>query len=321
MPMTLLTVSLVAVVTEAPNLSHGPLPLLLIMVCAYFVQVRDERTRVTGFALTAALCAQSGFAWFMAVLAVPLLLVLLYGAVRSGRPIVHHVIGVAVVLASLLLFFYGLRFDPAVSCFRFPDPEPWRYVKFMGVMVLKTTELTLVWARPLGFIGALLGLCLVLWSGCTTVATAGQDRLASTVFVLSAFSMTFAANTAMGRACLGVEAAGAERYVPYTLPLLVATYLFVSMWPRFQRLRRVVIMGCFVFVATKEIVLARWVIREPEHYAQIKTSFRSCYLGGATLEACSAKWPIHPDPQGIRLQEKLDYLRDHRLSLFRDVPR
>jgi hypothetical protein len=161
----------------------------------------------------------------------------------------------------------------------------------------------------------------VLWSGYTTVATAGQDRLASTVFVLSAFSMTFGANTAMGRVCLGVEAAFAERYVPYTLPLLIAAYLFVSMWPRFQRLRRAVIIGWIVFAATKEIVLARWIVREPAQYAQIKTSFRNCYLGGATLEACSAKWPIYPSPQQMRLQEKLDYLRDHRFSLFRDVPR
>jgi hypothetical protein len=320
-PIILLTVSMVAVVTEAPNLSHGPLPLLLIMACAYFTSVGDERTRVTGIAVTAAICAQSGFAWFMAVIAVPLLLVLLVGAIRSGRQAIHHAIGVAAVLVSLSVFFYGLRFTPAVICFRFPDPQPFRYLKFLGVMILQTAEFTLIRAYPLGLVGAVLGLGLALWSGFTTVATAGKDRLASTVFVLSAFSLTFAANTAMGRVCLGVEAALAERYVPYMLPLLIAGYLFVSMWPRFPRLRRAVIIGCFAILVTKETMLSGRPVEESNYIARIKASFRDCYLGGATLVACSARWPVHPDPKATRLQEKLDYLRDHRLSLFRKVPR
>jgi hypothetical protein len=320
-PIALLTVSMVPVVTEAPNLSHGPLPLLLALICAYFTQVEDERTRVTGTAVTAAICAQSGFAWFMAVIAVPLLLVLLYGAVRSGRRVVHHVIGVAVVLASLAVFFYGFKFIPAVACFRFPDPQPWRYVKFVGVMVSQTAELTQIWAHSFGIIGSLLGLCLALWSGFKTVATAGKDRLASTVFVLSAFSLTFAVNTAIGRVCLGLGAALAERYVPYMLTLVIAAYLFVSMWPRFRYLRMAVIIGLFAIAITKETMLTKRPIEESNHYARIKAGFRDCYLGGATLQACSAQWPIHPNPQDTRLQEKLDYLRDHRLSLFRKVPR
>ena len=320
-PILLLTVSMVAVVTEAPNLSHGPLPLLLVMICAYFTQVEDERTRVTGIAVTAAICAQSGFAWFMAIIAVPLLLVLLFGAVRSGRRSIHHVLGVAMVLVSLSVFFYRLKFMPAVTCFRFPDPQPFRYVQFVGVMVLQTMEITPIWTRPLGLVGASLGLCLVLWSGWMTVTTAGKDRLASTVFVLSAFSLTFAANTAMGRVCLGLEAALAERYVPYMLTLVIATYLFVSMWPKFPRLRMAVLVGFLAIAAAKETVLIRRPLAESDHYARIKSSFRDCYLGGATLAACSARWPIHPDPKDTRLQEKLDYLRDHRLSLFRGVPR
>jgi hypothetical protein len=317
-PIALLTVSMIPVVTVAPNLSHGPLPLLLVLLCAYFTQIGDERTRVTGTAIIAALCAQCGFAWFMAIIVAPLLVVWLVGAVRSGRRPIREAIGLAMVVGSFLVFVYGLKFTPAVACFRFPDPQPWLYVKFVGVMVLQVAELPPTWAHPFGVLGALLGVCLALWSAWTTVRTAGKDRLASTVFVLSAFSLTFAANSAVGRVCLGLEAATAERYVPYTLTLVIAAYLFVSMWRRFPRLRMAVIVGLLVVAAGKETFLTSRPIKEADHFARIKASFRDCYLRGQTLEACSARGPLFPNPKDTRLQEKLDYLREHHLSLFRN---
>jgi len=318
-PVALLSVSLVAVATVAPNLSHGPLPLLLVMVCAYFAQAKNERTRVIGIAVSLAIGIQTGFTWFLAIVVVPLLLVLLLAAIRSGRPARYHVLGLVLVVASLAVFFYGFVFEPAVACFRFPDPKPWRYLGFMGVMVQRVTEFTSKGGRPLGILGVLLGLGLVLWSGWTTLVTFGKDRLASSVLVLSAFSLTFAANTAVGRLCLGENAGAAGRYVPYMLPLVIAAYLFVSLWPKFRRVRPAIIIAFFAIAFVKETVLARSALVEADHYARIKASFRECYLGTATLAACSAKWPIHPDPRATMMQEKLDYLRDHRLGLFREV--
>jgi hypothetical protein len=318
-PIALLSVSLVSVATVVPNLSHGPLPMLLVMTCAYFAQARNERTRAIGIAVTLAISIQTGFAWFLAIVAIPLLLVLLIGAVRSGRSATYHALGLGLVIASLAVFFYGYRFVPAVACFQFPAPKPWRYLSFIGVMVQRLLAFTIVEGRPLGILGAILGLSLAMWSGWTTLASAGKDRLASSVFVLSAFSLTFAANTAVGRLCLGEEAGTAGRYVPYMLPLVMAAYLFLSLRPGFPRLRQIVIVGCFAFAAVKETVLVSSALAEPDYHTRIKASFRECYLDTARLAACSANWPIHPDPQGTKLQEKLDYLRDHRLSLFRTM--
>ena len=320
-PIAIITVSMLGVATVVPNLSHGLLPLLLVMICAYFVQVNDERTKVLGFALTATLCAQTGFTWIMAVLAVPLLLVFLVGALRARLRATWHAVGVAAVCGSLGLQFYHFPFTPAVTCFRFPDPHPFRYLQFIGVMVLRTTEVIEPWAYPFGLVAALLAVGLALWCGWRTVVTAGKDRRATTVFVLSSFSLAFAANAAVGRVCLGIAAGSAERYVPYMLPLAVAVYLFVALGPRFRRLRQAVLVACFALAAVKETALAGTALREADHYRRIKASFRTCYLGGATMKACLARGLIHPDPEYTHLQEKLDYLRIHRLSLFRGLPK
>ncbi len=316
LPMVLLSVTLLPVMTVVPNVSHGVLPLLLVLLCGYAAQIARPRARALALAGSAALCAQTGFAWYMALIAVPLLLLLLLGAVRARRPVVYLLVGLAVLLASLAIFFHDFKVAPAVACM-VPDPHPFRYLQFVGIMFLRAGDLSPAWASALGYVAVAFALGLLFWSGWRTVVTAGEDRLGTTVFLLSAFSLLFAANAAIGRVCLGVQAGGAERYVPYTMAVIVAAYFFVSMGPGLGRLRPAVLVGCFAVLVGKELVLVRSSMAEAGHYTEIKTSFRKCYLGGATLETCSARWPIHPDPKGTHLQEKLDYLRAHRLGLFR----
>ena len=185
-------------------------------------------------------------------------------------------------------------------------------------MIQRMTEST---ARSVGVVGALLALGLVLWSGWTTVASAGRHRLAASVFVLSAFSLTFAANTAVGRLCLGYEAGHAGRYVPYMMPLVMAGYLFIALLPSLQRIRPVLIIAFLALLAVKETVLVHHALVEPRHFARLKVSFRKCYFANPNVAACSVRWPLHPNPVGSKIQEKLDYLRDHRLGLYREAAR
>jgi hypothetical protein len=313
-PAALLTVSLVSVATVSPNLAHGPMPLLLVLTCAYFAQVRRESARVLGIAFTLALSIQTGFTWLMVIVVFPLQVVLLVEAARAGRRVRHHVFGLALVVASLGVFFHGFHFEPAVACFSFPAPQPWRYVVFIAVMVQRMIESP---ARWMGMVGLSLGLGLALWSAWTTVVTAGRDRLAASVFVLSAFPLVFTANTAVGRLCLGYHAGTAGRYIPYSVPLVVALYLFIAVWPRLRWIRPALVLGLLALLTVKETTRVHEALTESRYYARLKLGFRSCYLERANLGICHARWPLHPAPEQARIQEKLDYLRAHRLGLFR----
>jgi hypothetical protein len=74
---------------------------------------------------------------------------------------------------------------------------------------------------------------------------------------------------------------------------------------------------CALFVV-KEFWLTDGPVLEAQRIHGLKSSFRDCYLGTENLGLCSANWPIHPDAKASRVKEKLNFLREHRLSLFRE---
>ena len=91
---------------------------------------------------------------------------------------------------------------------------------------------------------------------------------------------SFAALTAVGRVCLGIDAAAAARYVPYALPALLALVIAVRAWiPASLQLRA---LGALlaVFVAKETLVSLR-PIRETTLLVDGKQRFRACLLDRA----------------------------------------
>ena len=131
---------------------------------------------------------------------------------------------------------------------------------------------------------------------------------------------SFAALTAVGRVCLGIDAAAAARYVPYALPALLALVIAVRAWiPASLQLRA---LGALlaVFVAKETLVSLR-PIRETTLLVDGKQRFRACLLdraGDAALCERDTGFALHPNPTVSRLQEKVDWLRARRLGPFRD---
>ena len=167
---------------------------------------------------------------------------------------------------------------------RLPAPPPFEYLGFASLLL----------ERPLGI--------PLLEAGALAVAqliarrTRGADLRAQAVILLTLFSFSFAALTAVGRVCLGIDAAVAARYGPDALPALLALVIAVRAWaPAALQPRALAVL--------------------------LKQRSRACLLereGSAAVCERETGFALHPNPTATRLQQKLDWLRARRLGPFRD---
>lgn len=322
-PLVFLTTLVAEPYAGTINLAHGPIPLLLVVALAWAFSLRGDLSRVALVLVVNFYAIYTGFAVFAGLITPAVLALSLWDGWSVPRRRSLYVVAVVIATASLLSFMVDYRFEPAVECFRFPDERPTRYLGFLG----------LVLARPFGVVrhhpgslpialGALAAVAGVgLAAAARTVRSRGRDDLARTVAVLAGFSLLFAINVAVGRVCLGLEAAGSSRYVMYVMPAVLAGYLAVSEMRRWPRLRTALLVGLLLLCVSKELVFQRGSAREAAWYGGGKARWRDCYLQRATIEGCDREtgFAIYPHPERTHLAAKLDYLRARRLNLFKDA--
>jgi hypothetical protein len=291
------------------------------MVFGFALLLQRPRLRAAILAITAFIATQTGFGLFLSAVAVPVLAVLLAQAISRRTNIFTHVAALALVIVSFLLFFYGYRPDPAVACFQFPDPKLERYPLFLSFLFLRSLETQGVGLRVyLGFGLLLACVGMASWGGWRTIVSLGREPLPLLVFVFSGFSLLFALNTAVGRSCLGPEGAYSTRYVPYLTPFFFAAYLLVSTSKaRPSRTCAAILLAFCLFWAVKELVwTANWSIADAEIWRRQKTAWQDCYLAIENAKVCTAMHSLGAaDVEADHIVEKLRFLRQHHLNLFR----
>jgi hypothetical protein len=323
-PLLFLTTTSAQTYAVAPNIAHGPLSALLLTAYALALTIPAHGPRCAGLALVNFLCVCTGFTWLLGG-ATPALFWLLARAPQlSSRDRMIYAASIATSLATLAFFLYGFAARPAADCFQFPHTRPLDYVPFAGFVL----------TRPFGVIAGDGTLQLVLGTGAFIAAagvvvhsvvmlfrTRGHSVFWAVIASLSGFALLFAAGSATGRVCLGFDAANATRYIPYTLPSLLALYLVVRRYaPRSP-----------VACALLSVFLVACIAKEGDarsanewtQYFNYKQQWRDCYLSTHDIAECdaSAGHAVHPDPETTRLQQKLDWLEARRYSLFQDSGR
>jgi hypothetical protein len=312
LPLLLLDGLAADAITEAPNPAHGPVPYLLLCAAPLCFAVRRERLRLPLLvALTGAL-TYTGFA----IVAVPLVLVA--QAIDAWRSPQRRAPAVALVASVLLAlpFFIGYARNPAVPCFVFPDPQPLRYLPFAG----------LVLAHPLAFdplrdgmaVAVLVSAALVgafAWSAGRLLRPRPGAELGRLVFFLCGSAVLFAAAVAVGRACLGVAAAWAPRYVLYVMPALAAAALLLREWS--GRGGRWVTAALLILCVGQQV----GVELQSSGFAELaskKRRYVSCLRAGRTATQCTADigLPVYPEPAVSHLDEKVEYMRERGLGPF-----
>ena len=313
----------------ATNLSHGPLPILLLVV--YCIGWTEKRVwvRYAWVLISNFLLIYTGFGLFVGVIT-PFLLILDYvGQKRSGAAELK-LSGFVLVLffsaASVLSFFIGYKYYPAAPCFH-PFSEPLvHYLQFVTVMFSNFIGLNQVWWLPgLASGVVMLWACIALVAALVaTVANRQQTRTQGIVATaLLVFTLLFCGNAALGRLCLGMVMAMNSRYVPYLTPAFLGLYFFCLS----QRIRRTRAFSIVAFVAIAINASVPIRIGDRSMMAQfhdLKSNWRNCYLERHDIQGCEAmlkarkppEYRIYPSPSVTSLQEKLDYLERNKLNLY-----
>jgi hypothetical protein len=320
-PLIVLTLGQFEIFVGTPNPAHGSVPLLLAVAYALAAHIPGTRLRLFALVSLGFLATYTGFGVFLGLLSPFVLALLLLEAVREGGAVRLHAAAVVASVLSFASFFVGYRFQPAVACFRFPDPHPFDYVRYLAAMYVRSLELyDLKFVRVALAVPVLLSAIAVpAWAAYAALRNGGPSRLHLSAFALAGFSILFGVNAAVGRVCLGPGQAASSRYVPYTVPMLLAAYLLLSSAPARRWTTSLLVLFAAACIAKEVRGLgssARWV----EYFSGGKQRWKACYLAREDVARCDAeaRFPIYPSVDAAAaIGWKLRYLREHRLNLFK----
>ena len=303
----------------AANISHGAMPLLLLMALCltWFVESRGLRHLL--LALCTFLLIFTGFGLFAGLVVPAVLAMDLVRRLRGGLGGVLPLwLTLAAIAGSWLLFCHGYRFDPAVQGFTFPHPRPGEYLLFMAAMLNNFFGITSHGAGSLIFgMALLLFLALILFVHGRQLwrhGLEGQGRSA-TLVVLALFALLFCCQTAVGRVVLGwKEASATSRYVPLLVPAALAMALHLAGLGARWRPRQVMAVFALV-VAIGTTRLHRADIRFIDHYQSGRLAWKAAYLATGDMGKAGelTGFLIYP---AVVLDERLEFLRAKRLNLF-----
>jgi hypothetical protein len=290
--------------------------LLLVLYCQAWVQ-RRAWFRYTAIVALNFLLIYTGFGIFVAVVTLTLLAVSCYQEVKADTgnvigPFLAWVAG-AVSLGS---FFYGYVFNPAADCFHFPYGNPAAYPRFMGLIFAKFLGIKYgVVFPPLVGITVVIIVVGVLARNFWLVLKHGIAQGGSLVVViLTVYSLLYAAATAIGRVCLGMEAAAASRYLTLLIPAFLGIYFHLLMSRRDYK-RNLLLAGLLVAVLPSCVQRNH---KEIEGFSAMKHAWKDCYRATENIHYCDAfsQLQLYPRPEATHLQDKLNYLKQNRLNLY-----
>jgi hypothetical protein len=330
-PIMFLTLAQSATVLHTPNPAYSGFPLLMIMLYCLALLHRNRVVRYGSVLLLNFLLIYTGFGLFIGGVTIGIFALECYCRLRrmTSTPFALPLAALLVATASLGSFFIHYPFRPAVDCFavtpRYVVSYPWfmaeMFAAFVGpkryIPVLTVPGVVILLAAT-----AMLGthlLCLLKCGRPTDTHLVGAALLG--------YSLMFSASAAVGRVCLGMQAAAAGNYATLLIPAFLAMYFYLL--SRSWLSKRELVLGLFIaFLVPGAVRKAHGV----DQFADAKRAWAACYVRTEDIRYCEQvasksllagtlpdHFQIHPDPEGSGLRQKLDYLKQHRLNLFAET--
>lgn len=300
-----------------PNAAYSGIPLLLILLYCLTLLQRRYILKYTLLLLINFLLIYTGMGIFMGAVTLGIFSLECYRRIRnwSAVPFLASAGALVVAGASLASFFVHYRFRPAVGCFEFPYKDGMAYPRFIAIMFSSFLGPTgpMILLITVGIVIVIFSLVVLGIQIVHLVTCESVQDVHLIIAVLLGYGLLFSANTAVGRVCLGPEAALASRYTTLLVPLFLALYLYLASLPA-SALQTIMVTG---FV----IVLVPGALRRPPAvgwFSEGKRAWAECYVRTEKIEYCdqATRFKIYPDPPHTGLKQKLDYLKARRLNLF-----
>lgn len=318
-PAIFLTLAQYEILAITPNPAYSGFPLLLLMLYLLALLQANEYSRYGLVLIVNFLMIYTGFGIFIGPLTIGLFALLCYRSLRGSGSLAMPAASLTLACASFGSFFAGYKFEPAVDCFVFPYHRLVDYPWFVALMFSTFAGLrspvvlvSIVGAILLGFVMWIFAAEVKRVTRAKSFESAGFAPVVG--MILAGYSLLFAANTAIGRVCLGLPApAQSSRYTTLLIPAFLAMY-FYALRVGSKKARELL----FVLLALLLIPGHIHLPSSAAFYANRKTAWADCYQRSENIGACDAQtaFKIYPYPERTHLQQKLEYLKKNKLNLF-----
>jgi len=318
-PAICLTMQQYEMVLFTPNPSHSHFPLLMTLLYCLALIAPNRLLRYAGILLLNFLLIYTGFGIFMGVITLCIFFLESYWSGRRmiGIPFAYPFTALLIASASLGSFFFHYVWQSAAACFELPHNHWLRYPQFMALMfsafVIPGAMTVTSGKKIIGWV-ILLSVIIVLRHHILRLLNSPNSPNHLIGAVLLSFSLLFAANTAVGRCCLGPAVALSSRYMPLLIPAFLAIYFYL-LSKSWDDKRKLIVAAWVILILPAAVSIPRNSIRP---YINGKRQWANCYVRTGDLQYCdkSTNFVIFPDPERTHLQQKLDYLRQNHLNLF-----
>lgn len=318
-PVIFLTLVQYETLLGTPNPAHAAFPLLLTMLYCLALLVRKPLLRYSLILALNFVLVYTGFGFFMGIVTIGVFLLECYWSLHqiTSVPFGQPFIALIVAVALLASFFVHYTYLSGVDCFEIPRHHLLHYPEFMALMFSAfvvprlphvSSEVIVLGAATVMVVVAVLGRHLLY-----LVRDAGALKHLVGAVLLT-FSLLFAANAAVGRACLGLDAAFSSRYTTLLIPAFLAIYFYLL--SRSWRGKRNFVLTLWVLLLLPSAL--RKPYEEIRWFSDGKRAWANCYLARHDIQECDAltHFQIYPRPEATHLQEKLDFLERNHLNLF-----
>jgi len=326
-PLIFLTPMQYEILVVTVNPAHGAVPVLLVMLyCIGWLQ-QNRVLRYTFVLILNFLLLYTGFGVFMGPVTVMLLIFDLYHAVikRAETSFVLPLVALFLALLSIYLFMHGYVFARVSDCFQFPHPQVWEYPWFISLMFAAFGGFMF---SEMQVLASLVGTGLLLFFTSILIRHGWRivrrplytNNMSLIITIMVGYDLLYCLNTAVGRVCFGLPAAQASRYITLLIPVFLAGYFYLLTLNR-RSVQRTLLLAYFSVVFFGFLVFHVDDKRMDDHFIQGKAAWKSCYLETGSIDYCdqSTGFKVYPVSERTQLQRKLDYLKEHRLNLFREV--
>jgi hypothetical protein len=340
-PAMFLSLYMAEGLVETPNLSHGIMPLLLLMLLCLCWKIRREAVRYPLLLLVNFNATFTGFGMFLGVVTPAMLALEAFAFWRAGnrRAMIWAIAAFAGSLVSLALFCYHYHPSTAIPNF-YVDRHVYRYLMFMATQIAY-----LVGMRNIGIPADTVGWAVMLIAA--AVLAIHVRRLAAprrgpmfpshVIVMLIGFSLAFSAMCAYGRLPLGQFAGETPRYLPLLMGIVLGLYFHVASLPRGWI--RTGLLALMVLVLVPAHLWFRQVDRlNAQTFADGKRNWKAAYFATGNVYAAtdSTHFQIYPlfasgEDASPKLHQimldrrrhfefQMKFLREHHLNLFLDAP-
>jgi len=301
------------------NLSHGPLPLLLVIGYCLCWTINSLPWRYVGIVGANFLLIYTGFGLLMGFIT-PILLAIDWH--RNSENSAWRGLAFVGSLISLVSFFIGYHFQPAAECFSAKPTNPIYYALFASFMYAAFVGVRASHALvPAILLGSAFLLALISALGLSfrkALSVASADQLVRVA--LLSYGVLFSLATAYGRFCLGLGAAMGSRYMSYIVLGFFGLYLaVVSCQEKVLHAVSLSVVVALALLTGARVNHHDRLALETLHSG--RAAWRACYISYNDLQQCKSRtnFEVYAPGADQELSSKLDFLRHNRLNLYADA--